>query len=243
MSFILGLPHVCGGGSNYEPFDECWQYSPSDDTWTMTSDQIPREVNSAASTYHPAWGIIMAGGISCQFCDETTANVTTTKNAVDFEELAPMPTGISSTQHCIAAIDADTIFTTGLGIEEDESFMYYRSTGQWVSVPNLPTGRSGMGCGVVMDGSGRAEVVVVGGIDKDAFGLSGFLDTVEIFNVEEGSWRTGISRTYVISSETVQAPFFLSCSHQPLPCSKWLPGCRTGWRNFLRPWWLGRWSN
>ena len=206
---FLGLPHVCGGGSNYEPFDECWQYSPSDDTWTMTSDQIPREVNSAASTYHPAWGIIMAGGISCQFCDETTANVTTTKNAVDFEELAPMPTGISSTQHCIAAIDADTIFTTGLGIEEDESFMYYRSTGQWVSVPNLPTGRSGMGCGVVMDGSGRAEVVVVGGIDKDAFGLSGFLDTVEIFNVVEGSWRTGFSRTYDISSETVQAPFFL----------------------------------
>ena len=41
-----------------------------------------------------------------------------------------------------------------------------------------------MGCGVVSDGSGKVEVVVVGGYN------SGYLNTVEVFNIAENSWRT-----------------------------------------------------
>ena len=31
------MPHVCGSGSIFEPFDECWLYSPTNDSWVMTS--------------------------------------------------------------------------------------------------------------------------------------------------------------------------------------------------------------
>merc|ERR1719245_1866346 len=87
-----------------------------------------------------------------------------------------MPYG--SKLHCVAAIDANTIFVTGLGTFDDQSYTYDRDTKEWYYLPNMPTGRLGMGCGVVRDDSGNVEVV--GG---ERFGV------VEIFNIEENSWR------------------------------------------------------
>ena len=68
-----------------------------------------------------------------------------------------------------------------------------RDTGEWVQLANLPSRRFGMGCGVVsatgVDGSEQLEVVVAGGYeDPDDFGR---LDVVEIFNIQDGVWRTG----------------------------------------------------
>ena len=121
--------------------------------------------------------------------------VSTTKDGKHFDSLAPMP---YSTEHtpCVAGIDTNSIFITGLGWDYDMSYMYYKDTGEWVTLPNLPTGRYGMMCGVVRDGSGRAQVVVVGGAL-----YSEYLNTVEIFNVEEEKWSTGTSSSYNISSE------------------------------------------
>ena len=109
--------------------------------------------------------------------------VTTTKDGKEFESLAAMP--YSSDGICVAGIDTNSIFITGLGWDYDMSYMYYKDTGEWVTLPNMPTGRDSMGCGVVRDGSGRAQVVVVGGAKYE------HLNTVEIFNVEEEKWSTG----------------------------------------------------
>ena len=84
--------------------------------------------------------------------------------------------------HCVAALDANTLFVTGLGSKNDESYKYDRDMKEWIFLPNMPTGRSEMGCGVVRDDSGNVEVVVVGGDN---------MDIVEIFNFEENSWRQG----------------------------------------------------
>ena len=170
------LPHVCG--SLYPPVDECWQYSPAEDSWTKTST-IPRDFDRGAQAFHEGWGIIMSGGLSSY--DE----VTITMEGETFEDLTPMP--YSAYSHCIAAINSDILFTTGLGSGDDESYLYYRDTGEWVPLPDMPTGRNGMGCGVVVDDTGSAEVVVVGGYDSGGH----YLDTVEIFNLEEATWRTG----------------------------------------------------
>ena len=167
-----------------------------EDTWSQIST-IPRAVDAAASAYHPAWGIIMAGGF------DSDSDVTITKDAEVFESLAPIP--YSSSYHCVAAIDADHIFTTGLN-GNDDTYIYYRDTGEWVSLPKMPTARNGMGCGVVRDDSGRPEVVVVGGLGG---GGSGYLDVVEIYRVDDQSWRTGISSNFNISSETIDAISFL----------------------------------
>ena len=170
------LPHVCG--SYYSPSNECWQYSPAEDSWTKTST-IPRDFDSGAPAFHPGWGIIMSGGYPSY--DE----VTITMDGETFEDLTPMP--YSSYYHCIAAINSDILFTTGLGNGKDQTYLYYRDTGEWVPLPDMPTGRYSMGCGVVVDDTGSAEVVVVGGL-----GSGQYLDTVEIFNLEETTWRTGM---------------------------------------------------
>ena len=160
---------------------------PLDNIWIKTSN-IGRDFVRGASAYHPSLGIILSGGQG----DE----VTMTMNAQDFEALAPIP--YLSGEHCVAAIDANTIFTTGLDIGDDESFMYYKDTGEWVPLPNMPSGRRFLGCGVVRGGTGQAEVVAVGGFDAD----DQILNTVEIFSTEDQTWRTGTSRTFDISSET-----------------------------------------
>ena len=163
-------PHTCG--SSYYPKDECWFYRSSDNTWIKKFFSIPRYIDQAASAFHPAWGIIMSGG------SEIETEVTITEDAEYFKDLEPMPYG--SKLHCVAAIDANTIFVTGLGTFDEYSYTYDRDTKEWYYLPNMPTGRLGMGCGVVRDDSGNVEVVVVGG---ERFGV------VEIFNIEENSWR------------------------------------------------------
>ena len=147
---------------------------------------MPTDFNGAASAFHPAWGIIMSGGSDFSLPGDP-ADVTTTKDAKEFESLAPMPD--NSMEHCIAAINANMIFATGLGESEDLSFMYSKETGVWSPMPNMPTRRTKLGCGVVRDGGGKPEVVVVGGYDPSA--ISPFKDVVEIFSVEDETWRTG----------------------------------------------------
>ena len=93
------LPHTCG--SYFLPEDECWVYTPSKDTWMKTST-IPRSIDSVASTFHPAWGIIMSGGTP------SYAEVTITEDAKSFEDLEPMP--YNSIFHCVVAVDKNTIF-------------------------------------------------------------------------------------------------------------------------------------
>ena len=169
------LPHTCG--SSDSPKNECWVYTPLEDTWTKSST-IPRDIYYAASAFHPAWGIIMSGGYEDYDEDIYSAEVTITGDAEYFEELEPMP--YSSAFHCVAAINANTIFVTGLQPSLNKSFKYDRDTKEWVPLPNMPIGRSYLGCGVVRDASGKTEVVVVGG---------DYLVEVEIFDFEENSWR------------------------------------------------------
>ena len=61
-----------------------------------------------------------------------------------FEELPELD--YTDTQHCVAAVNENMLFTTGLGRYDDETYMYYRDTGEWVQLANLPTKRfAGLG--------------------------------------------------------------------------------------------------
>ena len=85
----------------------------------------------------------------------------------------------------------NTIFVIGLSSNKDEAFKYERDMQEWVSLPNIPTGRTGQGCGVVRDNSGKIEVIVFGGEEgSDSTPDPERVDIVEIFDVDENSWRT-----------------------------------------------------
>ena len=43
--------------------------------------------------------------------------------------------------YCVAGIDADRVFVTGIGDDNDESYMYIRQTNEWQQLPSMPTGR------------------------------------------------------------------------------------------------------
>ena len=116
MSLISGfLPHVCA--SYYSPQNECWVYTPMDNTWTQAST-MPRDVYGGSPAFHPTWGFIMSGGFS------SYDQVLISEDAQVFEELPELDA--ISTQHCVAAVDENTLFATGLGYGDDETYMYYR---------------------------------------------------------------------------------------------------------------------
>ena len=146
-----------------------------------------------------------------------------TKNAEDFEELPPMP--YKSYWHCVAAIDENRIFVSGVGSgslssakANEKALMFHKSRGQWESLPNMPTPRWSMGCGVVRDGKGGVEVVVVGGYVAPGRERT---YVVEIFNVNEERWRTGspiaITNAFCVTISPLQpnTPFRLQSTPRP----------------------------
>ena len=50
--------------------------------------------------------------------------VLVTKDAQEFEDLEELDPIL--TQHCIVAVNSNMLFSTGLGYNDDESYMYYR---------------------------------------------------------------------------------------------------------------------
>merc|ERR1712117_219749 len=128
----------------------------------------------------------MSGGLG--FSPATDNLVTITRDAKEFENLPPLP--LVPGYHCIAAIDENKLFVTGLGGNEDGTFIYSKDTGDWSNVPDMPRKRTSPACGVVRDGDGKSEVVVVGSTEWG----SGMGHVVDIFSVEEETWRTASNR-------------------------------------------------
>ena len=70
------------------------------------------------------------------------------------------------------------------------SYIYDALADSWSRAADMPTGRNGHGCGAINGGS---EVVVAGRAASVTGSDAGVadLDSVEIYNVETDTWRTG----------------------------------------------------
>ena len=179
------LPHVCGSGSTSAPYNECWRFMASLNSWEKASDKIPRDINAAASAFQEDWGIIMAGGRKDDG-DCCSNNVTYTTSGQHFKDIEPLPD--SSYYYCVAGINSSHIFVTGLGLSDKNTYMYSSWTDQWQSLKPMRTGRRYTGCGVVRLYDGAISVLVVGGLTADG----NRVNTVEIYLVEEQEWVTGL---------------------------------------------------
>ena len=184
------LPHVCGSGSTHDPYDECWRFIASLNTWEKASNELPRDINAAAVAFQEDWGIIMAGGRKND-ADCCSFNVTYTTSGLYFRDLALLPE--SKVYFCATGINSSHIFVTGLGGNDKSTYMYSAWTNQWQSLPPMPTGRRYTGCGVVRLEDGSTHVVVAGGLHEDG---SNRVDTVEIYSIEEEEWRQGLSFSF-----------------------------------------------
>ena len=74
--------------------------------------------------------------------------------------------------------DGDSLFVTGGFIDFDtkydsnKSFLYHSDTMEWEEVPDLPTLRISLLCGMVHNANGDEEVIAAGGFDHGEGPLS-----------------------------------------------------------------------
>jgi hypothetical protein len=102
-----------------------------------------------------------------------------------FVLLPKMPRG--KLHHCMTVLENGDIFVAG-GYWCKSVFIYECDKKQWRKCPDMLSQRSNASCGVIKKADGREEVVVAGGWRGTE------LDTVEIYNVEDSKWRSGIAR-------------------------------------------------
>ena len=109
-----------------------------------------------------------------------------TQDGEIFGNLPDIPVGLS--RHCMVALDSDDLYVTGGYTPTDgtrgKSFLYHSDTMEWEQLPDIPTPRDNMACGMVHNSAGEQEIISAGG---------DYSDLVEIYNLQSGQWRTGQS--------------------------------------------------
>ena len=65
---------------------------------------------------------------------------------------APHLSGFDSGYHCLAIVNSDKLFLTGLGEEHEDTWLYSKTSDNLTKLNPMPTGREQAGCGVVRDG-------------------------------------------------------------------------------------------
>ena len=141
--FLDGTTHllVCGGEGNDKQWgdrgynstldtvrDTCYTYDFATDSWSLAGKMPtgPAILIGSAYSYHPAWGLVMAGGKALNFRltegERAKAEVVATKDGVNFEVLEPLPE--PRYDHCLAILDEDTLFIAGGETKVDETATY-----------------------------------------------------------------------------------------------------------------------
>ena len=140
--------------------------------------------------------IIITG--SCDPYDDPCSDETSTiytGNGETFAELPPIPAALTRT--CVVALDDNELFVTGGSYingptgYSDKSYLYHSDTKEWEELPGLLTPRDYHMCARVHNSNGEEEVIVAGGYSCGPEDCIGFLDVVDIYNIQSGEWRKG----------------------------------------------------
>merc|ERR1712142_96614 len=194
---------VCGGatstGGRLTATNTCHIWDKSD-SWSapllMSSSRA-----WAASVLIPTANnhqIVVFGGI-----DQNNVTLDTIE-VVDMESKKSIKLGLSLPKplsgHRAVQLNSSHTFIAGgavsewagLGLSANlSSEAWILSEAGWTSAGQLSVARTGHSCSTVVPGVGGVEVVVGGGIGLSEFGTRTVLDSVEVYNVATGRWRSG----------------------------------------------------
>lgn len=99
--------------------------------------------------------------------------------------LLPPPETTTSAGACLSLnYEQNSINKSCFSMEAFYIFLYFSN--DWTELSNSPTHRNKHGCGRVTSQTGTREIVVAGGVSTVEY-----LDSVDIFNLESMSWRSG----------------------------------------------------
>ena len=142
--------------------------------------------------------MIVFGGI-----DKNNVTLDTIE-VIDIESNKSIKLGLNLPQplagHCAVQLNSSHTFIVGGAVSDWAGFglsvnlsnqAWILSEAGWTSAGELAVARSGHSCSTVMPGVGGVEVVVAGGIGLSMVGTRTVLDSVEVYNVATGRWRTG----------------------------------------------------
>ena len=190
---------MCGGWTQNCLFmsDKCFFYDSLANAWEESGTMLSSR-GLLGHAYSEVYGLALIAGYdkSC----ERLGSAEATYDGVSFRPIAPLPE--TAFQLCAVALDESSLFVS-VGAADSAtysnvSYIYDGIADSWNRVADMPTGRNGHGCGAI---NGGREVVVAGG----ASDMGGEpedvedLDSVEIYNVETDSWRTGEATSSTLS--------------------------------------------
>ena len=169
--------------------DKCFLYDSAASAWEESGSMLSSR-GLMGHAYSDAFGLALIAGYdkSC----ERIASAEATYDGAAFRPLAPLPE--TAFQLCAVALGESALFVS-VGAADSAtysnvSYIYDALADSWSRAADMPTGRNGHGCGAINGGS---EVVVAGGAASVTGSDAGVadLDSVEIYNVETDTWRTG----------------------------------------------------
>jgi hypothetical protein len=134
-------------------------------------------------------------------CNENCQEVSCAEYSEDgstFVLLPQMPE--AKYYHGMTVLESGDIFVAG-GDYSKSVFIYECEKKQWKRCPDMLTERNCASCEVIKRGDGKEEVVVAGGWNGTE------LDTVEIYNLEDSMWRSGIARKSYSQLLTIKQTF------------------------------------
>ena len=184
---------MCGGWTQNCLFmsDKCFFYDSLANAWEESGTMLSSR-GLLGHAYSEVYGLALIAGYdkSC----ERLGSAEATYDGVSFRPIAPLPE--TAFQLCAVALDESSLFVS-VGAADSAtysnvSYIYYGDEDSWNRVADMPTGRNGHGCGLIKDVNGRPEFAVAGGASSVGGDESvEYLDSVEIYNVDTGKWRTG----------------------------------------------------
>ena len=176
-SFLDEAPLVCGGEEDGgSAISECYSYSFEGDSWTSRADLNEPRGRSVSTLLSNQTFLVLGGKGS-----DTTQS--TSEALVDGQWLPGPNLPQNMSNHCAVQIDSKNLFIAG-GVGSKFAYILETETGNWIRLDDMGVERNGPGCGLV----NKKDVVIAGGFVS---GSTDDLTSVEIFNLDEMSWRSG----------------------------------------------------
>jgi hypothetical protein len=193
--FVGGAYLRATGSSKNEIYMTCgsgWRYSMEKDKWFESGGKMNSKVHSAFAFHRETSRLYVTGGRDIQYNPDTLMGPTQfTEDGSIVHSLPDMPhvPHMPIAGHCMSVLKGGNIFVAGGWCEDSKfCFLFNNATNEWKRGPDMTVeGRRCASWGVITTRDGKEEVVVAGGYNDE----NGHYDSVQIFSVQESSWRSG----------------------------------------------------
>ena len=186
---------ICGGGTQDDSYDEC--YNLNQQTATFVTNMTAKRKCAASIVVNQKTLWVTGGWSSDLDVPLASTEYITIKGSTPGPEL---PVAISA--HALVAISNDLSMLIGGEIHEEtiaSTYYYDHKEHIWISGPNMNSARRWHTAGIVTDEGTKEKLIVASG--GDIYGIK--LDTTEIFY--DNKWNLGNVLSHLNKTQNIKA--------------------------------------